>query len=255
MDVYSATNGLQILPTGIIFKRELKPYFGTLKLYSLSKTPYSYEEIKSNLLKLYADNHEKLRHPKPLWKNKYIFVQLPFKLNEDVNPTKATHPGMIQSNYTLAREEWNQFLKQGLIESPKSEWACQAFYVVERFEKLRGKKRLVIDYKPLNHFLKDDKFPIPKASSLNVFIKDAYIYSKFDLKSRFLQLGIDLEDRYKTAFCIPNALYQWIVLSFWLKVAPSLFQKAMTWFLEPILNSILIYIDDVLLFSKDEKNP
>ncbi|WJX18453.1 hypothetical protein P8452_08249 [Trifolium repens] len=160
---------------------------------------------------------------------------------------------MSPSDFALAREECNQLLQQGLIEPTKSEWACQAFYVEKRSEKIRGKKRLVIDYKPLNHFLKDDKFPIPKASSLCIFIKDAQIYSKFDMKSGFWQLGIDPKDRYKTVFCILNAQYQWTVLPFGLKVAPSLFQKAMTRIFEPILDSILIYIDDVLLFSKCEK--
>lgn len=170
IDVYSAASGLQILPTGIKFKREFKPYSGILKLDSLSKIPAGYEDIKSNLLKLCANSHDEFCHPKPLWKNKDFFVQLPFKLNEDVNPIKATHPGMSPSDYSLAREECNQLLKQGLIEPTKSEWACQAFYMEKRSEKLRGKKRLVIDYKPLNYFLKDDKFPIPKASPLNVFI-------------------------------------------------------------------------------------
>ncbi|KAI5431492.1 hypothetical protein KIW84_035614 [Lathyrus oleraceus] len=111
LDVYSAASKLQILPIRIKFKREFKPYFGILKLYSLSKIPASYEEIKSNLLKLYADIHEKFLHLKPLWKNKYFFVQLPFKLNEDVNATKATHPGISPSDYTLVREERNQLLK------------------------------------------------------------------------------------------------------------------------------------------------
>nr|XP_012568598.1 uncharacterized protein LOC101496717 [Cicer arietinum] len=253
MDVYSAANRLQILPTGIKFKREFKPYSGILKLYSLSEVPAGYEEIKSKLLKLCADSHGQFSHPNPLWTNKDFFVQLPFKLNEDINPTKATHPGMSPSDLALAREECNQLLQQGLIEPTKSEWACQAFYVEKRSEKIRGKKRLVIDYKPLNHFLKDDKFPIPKTSSLNTFLKDAQVYSKFDMKSGFWQLGIDPNDRYKTAFCIPNAQYQWTVLPFGLKVAPSLFQKAMTRIFEPIIDSILIYIDDVLLFSKDEK--
>ncbi|CAK8542156.1 unnamed protein product [Lathyrus sativus] len=121
MDVYSAAIKLQILPTGIKFKREFKPYSRILQLYSLSKVPAGYEEIKSNLLRLCVDSHEKFRHPKPLWKNKDFFVQLPFKLNEDVNPTKATHPGMSPSDYALAREECNQLLKQGLIEPTKSE--------------------------------------------------------------------------------------------------------------------------------------
>ncbi|KAI5390498.1 hypothetical protein KIW84_075710 [Lathyrus oleraceus] len=138
----------------------------TMSLGQIHQIPVGYEEIKSNLLKLCADNHEEFRPPKPLWKNKDFFVQLPFKLNEDVNPTKATHPGMSPSDYTLAREECNQLLKQGLIEPTKSKWACQAFYMEKRSEKLSGKKRLVIDYKPLNHFLKDNKFPIPKAPSI-----------------------------------------------------------------------------------------
>ncbi|RDX96417.1 hypothetical protein CR513_20921, partial [Mucuna pruriens] len=123
----------------------------------------------------------------------------------------------------------------------------------KRSEKLRGKKKLVIDYKPLTHFLQDDKFPIPKASSLPVLIKESNIFSKFDLKSGFWQLGIDPSDRHKTAFCIPNAQYQWTVLPFGLKVAPSLFQKVMTRIFEPLLEHAIIYIDDILLFSKDIK--
>ena len=40
-------------------------------------------------------------------------------------------------------------------------------------------------------------------------------------------------------------------MTFDLKVAPSLFQKAIIKIFEPILHHALVYIDDVLLFSKD----
>ena len=113
------------------------------------------------------------------------------------------------------------------------------------------KKRLVIDYQPLNCFLQDDKFPLPKVQSLFVHLHDAKVFSKFDLKVGFWQLGIDPSDRHKTIFCIPNGHYQWTVMPFGLKVAPSLFQKAMTKIFEPILRHTLVYIDDILLFSKD----
>nr|KYP76024.1 polyprotein [Cajanus cajan] len=132
-----------------------------------------------------------------------------------------------------------------------SNWVCPAFYVEKRSERLRGKKRLVVDYKPLNHFLKDDKFPLPKTSTLPILLKESKIFSKFDLKFGFWQLGVDPSERHKTAFCIPNAQYQWTVLPFGLKVAPSLFQKAITKILEPLLDNAIIYIDDILLFSKD----
>ena len=56
---------------------------------------------------------------------------------------------------------------------------------------------------------------------------------------------------YKIAFCIPNYHYQWTVMPFGLKNAPSQFQKAMVMLFQPILANALIYVDDILLFSKD----
>ncbi|KAH9716900.1 hypothetical protein KPL71_021631 [Citrus sinensis] len=71
----------------------------------------------------------------------------------------------------------------------------------------------------------------------------------------FIDTGADTSisavDRPKTAFCIPDAHYQWTVTPFGLKVAPSLFQKAMTKIFSPILHHALVYIDDILLFSPD----
>nr|KYP68911.1 polyprotein [Cajanus cajan] len=52
----------------------------------------------------------------------------------------------------------------------------------------------------------------------------------------------------------PKVLSQWTVLPFGLKVAPSLFQRAITKILEPLLDNAIIYIDDILLFSKDMEN-
>ncbi|RDX86622.1 hypothetical protein CR513_32028, partial [Mucuna pruriens] len=250
MDVFSKAASLQIHSTGIKYKREFKPFSKILKIFSVQEDDGT-KEIKNKLLSMCADSHESFPHPNPLWKNEDFFIRLPFKLNEDINPTKATHPGMSPSHLLLAKQECLELLKQGLIEPTQSNWACQAFYVEKRSERLRGKKRLVIDYKPLNHFLQDDKFPIPKASSLPILLRESNIFSKFDLKSGFWRLGIHPEERYKTAFCIPNAQYQWKVLPFGLKVAPSLFQKAMIRIFDPIMENAIIYIDDILIFSKD----
>ncbi|KAL0292776.1 UNVERIFIED_CONTAM: polyprotein [Sesamum calycinum] len=218
----------------------------------LIDAPAPYADISNKLKQCCADSHADFKHPHPLWKNPEFFIQLPFKLNEDANPIKASHPGMTPDDLVLAREECNQLLALGLIEPTKSNWACPAFYVNKRTEQIRGKKRLVIDYKALNHFLLDDKFPLPKTKVLFSYLAKAQIFSKFDLKSGFWQLGIDPNDRYKTAFCLPNAQYQWTVMPFGLKVAPSLFQKAMIKIFEPILHTTLIYIDDILLYTQDQ---
>ena len=141
---------------------------------------------------------------------------------------------MNPDHYKLELQEVAQLNKEGLIEPTKSQWACEAFYVNKRAEQVRGKLRLVINYQPLNHFLADDKLPLPKRDILFQKLPQAQIFSKFDLKAGFWQLGIKPEDRHKTAFCIPDHHYHWNVMPFGLKTAPSLFQKAMIKIFEPI---------------------
>ena len=160
---------------------------------------------------------------------------------------------MPPSDLFLAKQECEQLLRQGHIELTTSDWACQAFYVEKRSELVRGKKRLVIDYQPLNAFLRDKKFPLPKIQSLFVHLQDAKIFSKFVLKDGFWQLGISPSNRPKTTFCIPNAYYQWTVMPFGIKVDPSLFQKAMVKIFYLILHHALLYIDDILLFSTNHQ--
>ncbi|GJV21839.1 putative reverse transcriptase domain, viral movement protein [Tanacetum coccineum] len=102
------------------------------------------------------------KHPSPLWLNPLFFVSLPFKQNEDVHPTKASHPGMNPDHYQLAKEECEQQVSQGIIEPTTSPWECEAFYVNKRSEQVHGKLRLHLAY--------------------------AKVLSKFDLKSGFWQL-------------------------------------------------------------------
>ncbi|GJW68798.1 hypothetical protein Tco_0123222 [Tanacetum coccineum] len=95
---------------------------------------------------------------------------------------------MNPDHYQYAKEECKQLVSQGIIEPTTSPWACEAFYVNKRSEQVRGKLRLVINYQPLNHFLADDKFPLPQKKSLFQHLADARVLSKFDLKSGFWQL-------------------------------------------------------------------
>ena len=145
-------------------------------------------------------------------------------------------------------DECDQLVRQGVVSTTKSPWACKAFYVNNRVERARGKLRLVIDYKPLNQYLQDIKFPLANKRAFLQHLQGATIFSKFDLMSCFLRLGVHPEERYKTTFFLPNRHLQWNVLPFSLKTAPSLFQQAMLRIFKPLLHTALIYIDDILLF-------
>ena len=134
---------------------------------------------------------------------------------------------MNPEHLVLAKQELSNLLSEGLIEPITTPWACDAFYVNKNAEKIREKLKLVINYQDLNHFLANDKFHLPNKSALFQHLLNVKVFSKFDFKVGFWQLGIHPEERYKTAFCILDHHYQWTVMPFGLKNTPSHFQKAM----------------------------
>ena len=94
---------------------------------------------------------------------------------------------MSPEHQQMATDECAELLQQGLIESTTLPWACHVFYVNKILEQIRGKQRLVINYQPLNHFLADDKFPLPNRHTYTMFssLSNAKVFSKFDLKVGF----------------------------------------------------------------------
>ena len=60
------------------------------------------------------------------------------------------------------------------------------------------------------------------------------------MKSGFWQIQIDEKDRYKTVFTVPFGHYEWNVMSFGLKNAPSEFQN--------IMNDIFTHLQTFQLF-------
>ncbi|GJX90841.1 putative reverse transcriptase domain, viral movement protein [Tanacetum coccineum] len=258
-DILHKLPNLRWTGEGLHYRSFFNPWTAMHLLFVASITlPISnINNIKQRLIQTCcASSHAEFltKHPSSLWLNPSFFVSLPFKQNKEVNPTKASHPGMNPEHYQLAKEECEQLVSQGIIEPTTSPWACEAFYVNKRSKQVRGKQRLFINYQPLNHFLADDKFSLLQKKSSFQHLADARVLSKFDLKSGFWQLGIKPEDRPKTAFYIPDHHYQWKVMPFGLKYAPSVFQKAMITIFEPILANTLVYIDDILLFSLDEQS-
>jgi hypothetical protein len=101
---YCQARQLRLLPQGIRFKHMFQPYSTLKHMYSIFKAPSQFIQIVSKLKSLCADSHANFKHPNPLCKNEELFVKLPFKLNEDINPTKATHPG-IPDDLKLAQHE------------------------------------------------------------------------------------------------------------------------------------------------------
>ena len=75
-------------------------------------------------------------------------------------------------------------------------------------------------------------------------------FSKLDLKSEFYQIPIKELDKPKTAFVTLFGLYQFNVLPMGLINSPPTFQKVMTNTLKSCHQFCLVYLDDIIVFSK-----
>ena len=64
-----------------------------------------------------------------------------------------------------------------------------------------------------------------------------------------MQIQISKNDRYKTAFTTPFGHYEWNVMPFGLKNAPSGFQNIMNDIFNSFSHFTIVYIDDVLVYS------
>ncbi|GJR48822.1 putative reverse transcriptase domain-containing protein [Tanacetum coccineum] len=82
----------------------------------------------------------------------------------------------------------------------------------------------------------------------------AQVYSKIDLRSSYHQLKVREEDIPKTAFRTRYGHYKFQVMPFRLTNAPVVFMDMMNRVCKSYLdNSVIIFIDDILIYSKNKK--
>jgi hypothetical protein len=85
-------------------------------------------------------------------------------------------------------------------------------------------------------------------------MKGASVFSKIDLRSGYHQLKIWESDIPKTAFCTRYGLYEYTVMSFRLTNVLAYFMYLMNKvFMEYLDKFIVVFIDDILIFSKMEE--
>ena len=66
-------------------------------------------------------------------------------------------------------------------------------------------------------------------------------------------MRISADDIYKTAFCCHAGHFEFTIVPFGLKTAPNFFQREMNKIMAGLIGvCVFVYIDDILVFSKNE---
>jgi hypothetical protein len=139
---------------------------------------------------------------------------------------------------------------KGFIRPSSSPWGAPVIFV----EKKDGTERMCIDYQLLNEVTIKNKYPLPRIEDLFDQMKGASMFSKIDLRSGYHQLKIRESDIPKTSFHTRYGLYEYTVMSFGLTNVPAYFLYLMNKvFMEYLDKFVVVFIDDILIFSKMEE--
>jgi hypothetical protein len=115
-------------------------------------------------------------------------------------------------------------------------------------------QRMCVHYRSLNKVTIKNKYPLPRIDDLFKQLNGACIFSKIDLRSRYHQLKIRVSDIPKIAFITRYCLYEYTVMLFGLTNARTYFMYLMNKvFMEYLDKFVVVFIDDILIFSKNEE--
>nr|GEV72092.1 reverse transcriptase [Tanacetum cinerariifolium] len=115
-------------------------------------------------------------------------------------------------------------------------------------------QRMCIDYRELNKLTVKNRYPLLRIDDLLDQLQGSSIYSKIDLRSGYHHLIVREQDVPKTAFRTRYGHYEFQVMPFGLTNAHAVFMDLMNRVCKPYLDKfIIVFIDDILIYSKDEK--
>nr|GEZ20943.1 putative reverse transcriptase domain-containing protein [Tanacetum cinerariifolium] len=153
-------------------------------------------------------------------------------------------------SYIERESQLTELSDKGFIRPSSSPWEAPVLFV----KKKDGSFRMCIDYRELNKLTVKNRYPLPRIDDLFDQLQGSSIYSKIDLRSGYHQLRVREQDILKTAFRTRYGHYKFQVMPFGLTNAPAVFMDLMNRVCKPYLDKfVIVFIDDILIYSKNEK--
>ncbi|KAI5152397.1 hypothetical protein ENBRE01_3053 [Enteropsectra breve] len=175
---------------------------------------------------------------------------MPIHLETEKGRKASEYRFMSQKQCEIAKDLVERFEKEGFIEKNNNPdgWLNPIVLV----QKSNQKWRMCLDLRKLNNITEQDNHPIPDIQYITDPLRDMKYFSKLDIKDGFFRIPLNNASRTKTTFKVGNEFYQFKVLPMGYRNAPNIFQRTMETILkEEIGKDCIVYIDDILIFSKD----
>ena len=167
-------------------------------------------------------------------------------LLENQEPSFGPIYSLSITEQAALRQYIDDNLRKGFIRPSESPAASPILFV----KKKDGTLRLCVDYRRLNAITKRNLYPLPLIGDLLDRLRTATVYTKLDLRVAYNLLRIAEGEEWKTAFRTRFGLFEYRVMPFGLTNAPASFQHLMNDVFRDMLDiSVIIYLDDILVFS------
>jgi ribonuclease HI len=132
-----------------------------------------------------------------------------------------------------------------------SDWVANLVPV----RKKSGEIRLCVDFRNLNRSSRKDNYPLPNMEHILQKVTGASRISMVDGFSSYNQITVMPEDREKMAFTTPWGTFMYAKMPFGLMNVGETFQRAMDIaFIGEKDQFIVIYLDDITVFSRTDKD-